>query len=61
MPKHELIVVMFSQPQAGASGYVVHRSFSLVTYIYLVVQERRTRISEKLRKLQDLVPNMDKV
>jgi hypothetical protein len=26
-----------------------------------MVQERRTRISEKLRKLQDLVPNMDKV
>ena len=25
------------------------------------VQERRTRISEKLRKLQELVPNMDKV
>ena len=24
-------------------------------------RERRTRISEKLRKLQDLVPNMDKV
>lgn len=25
------------------------------------MQERRTRISGKLKKLQDLVPNMDKV
>jgi hypothetical protein len=25
------------------------------------VQVRRTRISERMRKLQDLVPNMDKV
>lgn len=28
---------------------------------YLYTQERRTRISGKLKKLQDLVPNMDKV
>lgn len=26
-----------------------------------IVQVRRTRISERMRKLQELVPNMDKV
>jgi hypothetical protein len=30
-------------------------------FVYLYTQERRTRISGKLKKLQDLVPNMDKV
>jgi hypothetical protein len=29
-------------------------------FVY-AVQERRTRISKRLRKLQELVPNMDKV
>lgn len=29
--------------------------------IYFVEQVRRTKISERMRKLQDLVPNMDTV
>jgi len=39
---------------ACSSSDYIHRDLCMV-------QERRTRISEKLRKLQDLVPNMDKV
>jgi len=30
-------------------------------FIFIAERERRTRISGKLKKLQDLVPNMDKV
>lgn len=33
----------------------------LITIWILILQVRRTRISERMRKLQDLVPNMDKV
>lgn len=41
--------------------------FGLINFILTLVtnivhmQERRTRISGKLKKLQELVPNMDKV
>lgn len=34
---------------------------NLYVIVFFVLQERRTRISEKLRKLQEFVPNMDKV
>lgn len=36
-------------------GLFFHSCFSFF------LKERRTRISEKLRKLEDLVPNVDKV
>jgi hypothetical protein len=32
-----------------------------VIIVNVTMQVRRTRISERIRKLQDLVPNMDKV
>lgn len=41
-----------------------HLLFNLdgdVTVFVGIVQVRRTRISDRMRKLQDLVPNMDKV
>ena len=37
----------------------MHRYFNFVQFLYHS-QVRRTKISERMRKLQDLVPNMDK-
>lgn len=35
--------------------------FCFTLFVLSNLQVRRTRISERMRKLQDLVPNMDKV
>lgn len=36
-------------------------SYCIIILVYNFFQVRRTRISERMRKLQELVPNMDKV
>lgn len=43
------------------AGLCQHRNQFRFPCSLAYVQERRTRISKRLKKLQDLVPNMDKV
>ena len=53
---------MQAQQQQDQVAFKVRAKRGCATHPRSIAErERRTRISEKLRKLQDLVPNMDKV
>lgn len=52
---------MQAQQQQDQVAFKVRAKRGCATHPRSIAErERRTRISEKLRKLQDLVPNMDK-
>ena len=52
----------YMQQQQDQVAFKVRAKRGCATHPRSIAErERRTRISEKLRKLQDLVPNMDKV
>lgn len=55
------VVAIIKERKIYKHSYIY--SFIWLGYVSYVIymQERRTRISGKLKKLQDLVPNMDKV
>jgi hypothetical protein len=58
----ERVRIVYSVSFISADDTTHNREIPLThSFCLLVVQERRMRISEKLRKLQELVPNMDKV
>jgi hypothetical protein len=56
-------IYTYAQTQHNDHAWIDDYSSDMIarSLFMVVAQERRTRISEKLRKLQELVPNMDKV